>query len=93
MLPKEQLEAFRAFYDSARHNTILDPKTRYLLHMGAAMAMACHPCMEFYFAQQEKEGVTDEEIGAVLAIVMAVGAGRVNAQLSEVKKRMTASSE
>ena len=35
-----------------------------------------------------KEGVTAEEIGAVQAVVMAVSAGRVNAQLGEVERRM-----
>ncbi len=87
MLPKKQLEAFGAFYDSARHNEVLDPKTTYLIHMAAAMAVACHPCVEFYFGQQEKEGITDDEIGAVLAIVMAVSGGRVRAQLGEAKRR------
>ncbi len=87
MLAKNQLETFGAFYDSARHNKVLDPKTTYLIHMAAAMAVACYPCMEYYLAQQEEEGVTDEEIGAVLAIVMAVSGGRVNAQLAEVKTR------
>ncbi len=43
MLPKKQLEAFGAFYDSARHNDILDPKTTYLIRMGAAMAVGCSP--------------------------------------------------
>ena len=50
MLAKNQVDAFGAFYDSARNNKTLDPKTTYLIHMGAAMAMACYPCMEYYFA-------------------------------------------
>lgn len=43
MLPQPQHEAFEAFYDSARHNDILDPKTTLLLHLGAALAAGCDP--------------------------------------------------
>jgi hypothetical protein len=43
MLPKKQREAFSEFYDSARYNDILEPKTTLLLHMATAMAVACHP--------------------------------------------------
>lgn len=34
------------------------------------------------------DGIVSEEIGAVQSVVMAVSAGRVNAQLSEVERRM-----
>ena len=88
MLPKKQQESFGAFYDTAHENDILDPKTTFLLHLGTAMAVGCSPCMEYYLGQVEKEGITPEEIGAVQAIVMAVSAGRVNAQLREVERRM-----
>ena len=87
MLPKTQKDSFGAFYDSARKNTILEPKTTFLLHLGAAMALGCMPCMEHYLGQAEKEGVTSEEIGAVQAVVMAVSAGKVNAQLREAEQR------
>jgi len=36
--------------------------------------------MESYFSVAKEEGLTDEEIGAVQSIVMAVSAGRVGAQ-------------
>ena len=87
MLPKKQQDTFGAFYDSARHNGILEEKTTLLLHLGAAMALGCSPCMEYYLEQTEKAGITSEEIGAVQAVVMAVSAGKVNAQLREVEKR------
>lgn len=35
--------AYRAFYDSARNNDILDPKTTLLLHLASAMARGCYP--------------------------------------------------
>jgi alkylhydroperoxidase/carboxymuconolactone decarboxylase family protein YurZ len=87
MLPKTQQETFGAFYDSARKNAILEPKTTLLLHLGASMALGCTPCMEYYLGQAETEGITDDEIGAVQGVVMAVAAGRVNAQLREAERR------
>jgi alkylhydroperoxidase/carboxymuconolactone decarboxylase family protein YurZ len=88
MLPEKQQKAFGEFYDTVRENTILEPKTTLLLHLGAAMALGCSPCMEYYLGQVEKEGITAEEVGAVQAVVMAVSAGKVNAQLREVERRM-----
>jgi len=43
--------------------------------------------MEHYLGVAKKKGITDEEIGAVQAIVMAVQAGRVRAQFREVRSR------
>ncbi len=43
MLPEKQHKSFEAFYDSARHNDILEPKTTLMLHLGAAMAAGCYP--------------------------------------------------
>src|SRR6185369_2113093 len=88
MLPEKQQKAFGEFYDTVRENTILDPKTTLLLHLGAAMALGCSPCMEYYLGEVGKAGITPEEIGAVQGAVMAVSAGRVNAQLREVERRM-----
>lgn len=42
--------------------------------------------MQHYLGVARTLGVTDEEIGAVEAIVMAVSAGRVNAQFREARK-------
>jgi len=88
MLPEKQQKTFGEFYDTVRQNEILEPKTTLLLHLGAAMALGCSPCMEYYLKEVEKEGITAEEIGAVQAVVMAVSAGRVNAQLREVEQRL-----
>jgi alkylhydroperoxidase/carboxymuconolactone decarboxylase family protein YurZ len=88
MLSEQQQKAFGDFYDTVRNNEILEPKTTLLIHLGAAMALGCSPCMEYYLGQVDKEGITAEEIGAVQAVVMAVSAGRVNAQLREVERRM-----
>lgn len=43
MLPEKQQKKYREFYDSARNNDILEPKTTLLLHLGAAMAFGCTP--------------------------------------------------
>jgi len=43
MLPEKQLKAYNDFYDSARHNEILEPKTTLMIHLAAAMAVACYP--------------------------------------------------
>jgi hypothetical protein len=43
--------------------------------------------MEFLLGVSRQEGVTDEEIGAVQAVVMAVSAARIKEQLNEVRER------
>ena len=43
--------------------------------------------MESYLGVAKEEGITDDEIGAVQAIVMAVSAGRVEAQFREARTR------
>ena len=43
MLPKPQLEAWTAYYDSARHNDILDERTTVMIHLAAAMSSGCYP--------------------------------------------------
>ena len=43
MLPDKQKNSFNAFYDTARYNEILEPKTTLMIHMAVAMAVACYP--------------------------------------------------
>ena len=43
LLPEKQNQAYREFYDAARYNDILEPKTTLMLHMAAAMAIGCYP--------------------------------------------------
>jgi alkylhydroperoxidase/carboxymuconolactone decarboxylase family protein YurZ len=84
----KQEKAFEEFYNSARYNEILDSKTTLMIHLTAAMAVACYPCMEHYLDQVKAEGITDEQIGVIKSIVMAVSSGRVDAQLWEVRDKM-----
>ena len=46
--------------------------------------------MEHYLGVARAEGVTEDEIGAVQSIVMAVSAGRVEAQFREARARGSA---
>ena len=43
--------------------------------------------MEHYLGVAKKEGISEEEIGATQAIVMAVAGGRVNGQFREVEAK------
>jgi hypothetical protein len=43
MLPADQAKAFKDFYDSARYNKILEPKTTLMIHLASAMAVSCYP--------------------------------------------------
>ena len=43
--------------------------------------------MEHYLGVARKKGITDDEIGAIQSIVMAVESGRVRAQFREVRDR------
>lgn len=43
MLPSAQEKAYREFYNSARYNKILDPKTTLMIHLATAMAVGCYP--------------------------------------------------
>ena len=83
MLPKQK-EAFDAFYKSARHSGVIDNKTSLMIHLASAMAVGCIPCARYYLEQVDEVGLTDDEISAIKAIVMAVSSGRVMMQFDEV---------
>ena len=44
--------------------------------------------MEHFFGGAKENGLSDEEIGAVQAIVMGVSAGRIRAQFRQVREKM-----
>ena len=79
-----QKKAFSDFYNSARNNEILGEKTTLLVHLASSMAIGCYPCMQYYLEHLDDAGITEDEIGAVEAIVMAVSAGRIREQFNEV---------
>lgn len=43
MSQSKQRKAYAAFYASARHNEILDPKTTITIHLASALALGCYP--------------------------------------------------
>jgi hypothetical protein len=43
MLPKKQAKAYREFYETARNNDVFPERQTILIHLAAAMAMACYP--------------------------------------------------
>jgi hypothetical protein len=42
-MEKNQKKAFVDFYNSARENTVLEPKTTLMIHFASAMALGCYP--------------------------------------------------
>lgn len=44
--------------------------------------------MEHFLGVAKEKGLSDEEIGAVQAVVMGVAAGRIRAQFREARKNM-----
>jgi len=84
---KDQKRAFVDFYNSARKNKVLEPKTTLMIHLASAMALGCYPWMDHYLGVAKEEGLSDDEISTVQAIVMAVAAGKVNAQFREVRSK------
>ena len=85
MLPEKQRKSYQDFYDAARYNEILEPKTTLMIHMATAMALGCHPWMKHYFGVAKENGISDDELGAVQSIVMAVSAGRIREQFREAR--------
>jgi alkylhydroperoxidase/carboxymuconolactone decarboxylase family protein YurZ len=88
MIPQHLKKSFIDFHDTMIANEILNPKTTFMIELGAAMAMGCYPCMEKLTGAAADKGVSEEELGTIQAIVMAVGAGRVFNQYNEVCERL-----
>lgn len=44
--------------------------------------------MEHYFGVAKEQGISNQEIGAVQSIVMAVSAGKVRAQFREARAKL-----
>ena len=84
MLTTRHQELYDAFYESTHKNECLDQRTELLVGLSAAMAMNCLPCMRYYLKLCHKAGVSKEEVGEVLAKVMAVAAGQKRLQAQEV---------
>ena len=88
MIPENVKKSFIDFHKTIIANDILDAKTTFMIEMGAAMAVGCYPCMEMLTGAAADKGVSEEELGTIHSIVMAVSAGRVFNQYREVCKRL-----
>ena len=93
MLPEKQKNAYSEFYKAAHENEFLPRKTTLMIHLASAMALGCKPWMKHYFGVAKKEGISDDELGAVQSIVMAVAAGEVRAQFREARVESKKSQE
>jgi len=87
-MPKNLKSSFKRFHDEMISNDIIDPRTTFMIEMGAAMAVGCYPCMEILTGMAGEKGVTEDELGTIQAIVMAVSAGKVFNQYREVCSRL-----
>jgi alkylhydroperoxidase/carboxymuconolactone decarboxylase family protein YurZ len=88
MIPENLKKSFIDFHKSIISNDVIDPKTTFMIEMGAAMAVGCYPCMEKLTGVAADKGVSEAELGTIQAIVMAVSSGRVFNQYREVCKRL-----
>jgi hypothetical protein len=43
MIKGKPLQTYTDFYNSARYNDTLDPKTTVLIHLASSMVLACYP--------------------------------------------------
>ena len=86
-MPKHLKQSFADYHKAVVNNGIIDPKTTFMIQMGAAIAVGCYPCMEMLAQSAREKGVSDEELGTIHAIVMAVAAGSVFNQFREVCSR------
>ncbi|MEN8166124.1 MAG: carboxymuconolactone decarboxylase family protein [Pseudomonadota bacterium] len=84
MLSERQKALYDAFYASTHQNEFLDSKTELLVGLAAAMGMNCLPCTRYYLQKCQAQGVKREEVGEVLAKVMAVAAGQKRLQTQGV---------
>lgn len=51
---------------------ILDPRTKELVGIAAAVAGLCHHCFDYHFAEAQKLGITLEEIRATVRFAQAI---------------------
>ena len=91
MLTEEQKAVFFKFYENAKYNDLIPAKYAHLIHTAVAMSIGCLPWMEVYFSGAEEMDISEEEIAAVRAMVMAVSAGKVFYESKIVTGKMNAS--
>ena len=88
MLPEPQKEKFFDFFDTTVENEFFNKKETIMIQMASALAIGCLPWIEHFFGVAKDSGFSDNEIGTLQSIVMAVSAGRVRAQFREVREKI-----
>jgi AhpD family alkylhydroperoxidase len=71
-------EAYRAFLDfdgKAFADGALPPKTKELIALGIAHITQCPWCIDAHVNRARKAGATDQEVGEVVFVAMAMAAG------------------
>ena len=87
MLPKKQKKAYLDLQNSVSENEVFDKKTTTLLRLAASMALSCIDWIKHNFSVAKEIGITDDEIGIVQAIVMAVSCGKITNQFREAREK------
>ncbi len=58
---------------------VLDPRTKELVGIAAAVAGLCQPCFEYHFQEAQKLGIPLEEIKATIRLAQSIRqAGKSN---------------
>ena len=89
MIPENLKKSFIDFHKSMISNDVIDPKTTFMIEMGAAMAVGCYPCMEKLTLAAKDKGVSDEELGTIQArhIPQVILTSNVSRELSDALRR------
>ena len=88
MLPKRQELKYEEFFASTAKNDILDQKTTIMIQLAASFVAGCYPWMEHFFGVAKEIDISDDEIGIVQSIVMAVSAGSMKVQFRQVRENI-----
>jgi len=83
-MPENLKQSFVDFHKSMISSGVIDPKTTFMIQIGAAMSIGCYPCMEILISMAKEKGISNEEVGAIQAIAMAVAAGSIFNQVKEI---------
>ncbi len=59
-----------------------------MIQLASAFAIRCYPWMAHLFSVAKENGLTDDEIGTIEGIVMAVSAGSLKVQFNQVRQNL-----
>lgn len=82
----ETKEKFKSYFEEAHKASVLDEKTKELIHIAVVLALHCEPWVVYHFAVAKKMGITDEEIQEATDVAASVGAGTIDAMAIRAKR-------